>query len=363
MPLLESLITAAIQAPSGDNTQPWRFAIDPELRRVTVDVDPARDPSPMNAGQRMARIAVGAALENIVRTLAKNQAPADWSIDPDTSAVSLEYPEREDLPVRDEAIFLRTTNRRPYDGRQIEPELQTRLAQQAAGQQNISTHWIFDRHRLPGLAELISQSDAALFAMRDMRLALRANVRFEAGYHDAVAEGMSLAALEVPRLAAGGFRFLLGLSDAWFRRLGGRGNFSRLAKRLLTSASGLCLVTAADAKPATDVFVGLALQRAWLALTEAGLSAQPLMTFPCLENVLQHGTPEQRARLDKTLVEKLQSRFHELVPEARGERAAFLLRFGFANPVSGRTGRLPWQQLCTPASTAPQTGREAAVQV
>lgn len=396
MPLLESLVTAAVQAPSGDNTQPWRFAIDSARRRLTIDLDPARDLSPMNAGQRMARIAVGAALENVLRTLAKNGHPAEWSIDPATGAASVEYPQREEPLVRDETIFLRTTNRRPYDGRPIDPDVQTRLTQQAAspfaqcanlpsppgrGEQqtgagppgnsaafgrarnSISIHWIFDRNRLPGLAELIAQADAALFAMRDMRLALRANVRFEAGYRADVTEGLSLPSLEIPRLAAGGFRFLLGVSDGWFRRLGGSGSFSRLARKLVASASGLCLVIAADTTPETDVLVGLALQRAWLALTDSGLSAQPMMTLPCLENVLQHGTPEQRSRLDGRLIEKLQARFHELVPEARGERPAFLLRFGFAGPVSGRTGRLPWRQLCTPAPTAPQTGREASVRV
>ena len=59
-----ALLKAAAVAPSGDNTQPWRFEV--ETSRIRVIVDPARDPSPMNAGQRMARIAAGAAAENII---------------------------------------------------------------------------------------------------------------------------------------------------------------------------------------------------------------------------------------------------------------------------------------------------------
>ena len=49
---LDTLLEAAILAPSGDNTQPWRFAVDRERWTIAVDVDPTRDPSPMNAGQR-----------------------------------------------------------------------------------------------------------------------------------------------------------------------------------------------------------------------------------------------------------------------------------------------------------------------
>jgi len=410
MQVLETLITAAVQAPSGDNTQPWQFALEPDRRRITIDVDPGRDPSPMNAGQRMARIAVGAALENMLRTLERNRARAEWSVDAASGAATLDYPIHDGPLVPDEAIFARVTNRRVYEARPIPAEIQTLLLRQTAdlsdfsmasrGRQppdsrgvalpaGIAIHWLFDRNRLPELAEVIARADAALFSMREMRLALNANIRFEAGYREPVSEGLSLASLEMPRLAAPAFRFLTGLSDVWFRGLGGAGSFSRLARRLLNSASGLCVVTALDAAPGTDVLVGLALQRAWLALTEAGLAAQPMMTLPVLDSVLtqsvagslrdpnagdvdSHRSSGSQAEssvqriseksgytADRQLVDGLLARFHELVPELQSGRPAFLLRFGFAGPVSGRTGRLDWRAFCSWPSGVPQTEREA----
>ena len=62
---LEQLVAAAIRAPSGDNTQPWRFILHRASHRIEVHVDEMRDSSPMNAGQCMSRIACGAAIENI----------------------------------------------------------------------------------------------------------------------------------------------------------------------------------------------------------------------------------------------------------------------------------------------------------
>src|SRR5262249_47838431 len=50
-----TLLAAACRAPSGDNRQPWRFEIDETEMRLTLQLDPNRDPSPMNAGQRMSR--------------------------------------------------------------------------------------------------------------------------------------------------------------------------------------------------------------------------------------------------------------------------------------------------------------------
>src|SRR5437588_12772428 len=107
MKLIEALMTAAVRAPSGDNTQPWRFSVDSGRGRIAIDVDPARDPSPMNAGQRMSRIAVGAALENMLRTLDKNRATADWSVDPGTAAVSLSFTSSEESAGRDDEAGVR----------------------------------------------------------------------------------------------------------------------------------------------------------------------------------------------------------------------------------------------------------------
>lgn len=359
MQALETLLTAAIQAPSGDNTQPWRFAVNPDRRRIAIEVDPSRDPSPMNAGQRMARIAVGAALENIRRTLERNGRTSHQAIDAASGAVTLDYPHCEGPLQHDEAIFARVTNRRVYDARPLDEELQARLALQTADvHPAVAIHWIFDRDRLPGLAELVARADAALFSIREMRLALQANIRFEAGYREQVSEGLSLSSLELPRLAGPAFRVLTGLSDTWFRRLGGPGNFSRLARRLVNSASGLCVVTTAARDAGTDVLVGQAVQKAWLALTECGLAAQPMMTLPVLENSLEQGSAPQPARLDRGLVEELLRRFRELAPAAGAQRPAFLLRFGFAKPASGRTARLDWRRLCSWSSGKPQTERE-----
>ena len=80
---LESLVSAAVRAPSGDNLQPWRFILDPHKETISIHLDPTRDRSPINAGQRMSRIACGAALENLVRTAQRK----DWQVFQDAPAI------------------------------------------------------------------------------------------------------------------------------------------------------------------------------------------------------------------------------------------------------------------------------------
>ncbi len=65
-----------IWAPSGDNSQPWHFALNAHPNQIVIHVNESRDLSPMNAGQRMSRIAVGAAAENVRRTCDYNRIDA-----------------------------------------------------------------------------------------------------------------------------------------------------------------------------------------------------------------------------------------------------------------------------------------------
>ena len=60
---IRKILEAAIQAPSGDNCQPWRFAVS--SNRIDLYDDPAADTSYYNFQQRASLVAHGALLENI----------------------------------------------------------------------------------------------------------------------------------------------------------------------------------------------------------------------------------------------------------------------------------------------------------
>src|SRR5437879_1416097 len=123
---LEKLLAAAIRAPSGDNTQPWRFVVDAAAGRIALHLDETRDPSPMNSGQRMARIAVGAALENLLQTARKSGWTAELEEAPGALAVVRFVGQAFQPDVRLESlthIEKRVTNRRLYEGRPIPNEV------------------------------------------------------------------------------------------------------------------------------------------------------------------------------------------------------------------------------------------------
>jgi hypothetical protein len=340
-PLWE-LVKAGTLAPSGDNTQPWRFAVDPAAGRIVLFVDESRDPSPMNAGQRMARIAVGAALENILRTAEASGWPASAEVAqaPALAAVRLEGSPPAGVRVP-EPITARVTNRRIYDGGSAPSEVLAGLCRGARALPGVTVHCVTDPPQLRALARLVGRADALMFAEPSMRRAFLANVRFGEPPNAEVATGLSLGSLELTRSERFGLQMMRRL-PGWalacggaFKALGSR------ARRAVESSSGMCLITASDSKVGTDLTVGRAMQSAWLALTERGLAVQPMMSLPVLSNVLEQGPPGVRSSLARRGVAELLAEVSGVAPASAGTRVAALFRFGRAAPPSHRVGRLP----------------------
>jgi hypothetical protein len=341
-PIIETALAAAIRAPSGDNTQPWRFTIDPQQAQITFYLDETRDPSPMNAGQRMARIAIGAAIENVLRTAQKNQwdAELDYGPPPALGMIRLQGADVQAGGI-DEIIPARVTNRRLYEGRLLDEGTLERLRQATPTVHGVRTHWITDKDRLTALAFLIGRADALMFGEPTMRRAFLGKVRFDRPATALVEEGLSLASLELSVADRLALRLMPRLPN-WLFRFGGiRRIFAAKARKLVGSASGLCLLVAPDGRAETDLMVGRCMQRTWLALTAEGLAAQPMMSLLVLENVLDNGPPPLIAAIGRECLAGLAEALRRSVPEIGDGRPAFLMRWGFAPAPTGRTGRLP----------------------
>jgi hypothetical protein len=181
-----------------------------------------------------------------------------------------------------------------------------------------------------------------MFGEASMRRSFLGQVRFDAPPAMPVAEGLSLASLELSASDRVALRVMRYMPDRLLR-IGGAGRvFAAKARALVASASGLCLIVAPDRSERADLDVGRVTERAWLALTARGMAAQPMMSLLVLDNVLEHGNPALVATLGRDRLAALLKEFRALVAEeVGGGRPAFLMRFGFAPPPSGRTGRRP----------------------
>jgi hypothetical protein len=124
-------------------------------------------------------------------------------------------------------------------------------------------------------------------------------------------------------------------------RLVATGAFEKMgahARRLVESASGVCVVVTRGSEPSADLAVGRCMQRAWLALARRGLVAQPLSAISALEAMLEAGVVMKQRERATAIVLACRGAFPSVEKEAR---LAILMRIGNAPPPTAIVGRLP----------------------
>ena len=105
-------------------------------------VDETRDPSPMNAGQRMARIAVGAALENIFRMAGNSGMVPSLAVSPE--GVVVQFDERlRSIPIEpDRTIMERVTNRWRYHRQDVSQQDRRRMEEAMGAPGGVAVEWV-----------------------------------------------------------------------------------------------------------------------------------------------------------------------------------------------------------------------------
>jgi nitroreductase len=336
---IEHILDAARIAPSHDNVQPWRFVVEGELVSFLVDVE--RDRTPADAAGRVARIGVGAALECALLRAGRMGATVKFVAPRPGALVTLSITSPKRMPEADKALLRRVTNRRPYDGRPIDDATLTWLQQATPPLLGARTLW-FGRERVRILGPIVGEGEALYYRDAPTREASVRALRFDVRDTEEVPLGLSVGCLELTppeRLAVDAFR------RTPQDRLESTGAFDRMgayARRLVESASGLCIVATPGTDAMSDVVVGRCMQRAWLALTRKGLVAHPMNAIPTIEARLALDESAAPPFGDADRARAVVASFRAAFPNVeKASRVALLLRVGQAAPPSTRTRRLP----------------------
>jgi hypothetical protein len=332
------LIRAAALAPSGDNTQPWSFLVSERDAVIEIAVDPDRDTSPMNAGQRMARIAVGAAAENLVQTAIASGCSETKvrGVEKDRLLIDLVHCPRLPVVVPDE-ILRRCTNRRKFsDPKMPDSDLEP-LAASIADDDSLHLRVIQKSAERDAVAKVIASCDRLMFESGAMRRAFLENIRFDRPPRERVEEGLSVASLELGSFDRALLPLVGKLPDWLFRGAGVSRAFEQKSLDLLKNDSAIIVGFAENESLAIDFCVGRLMERVWLELTRRRLAVQPMMSPCVLDGALRYGLQ------DPLTAGKSAALIRHLLEAAGAEqswRPAFILRAGLAEPPAGQTGRL-----------------------
>ena len=346
--VVSAAVQAGIQAPSGDNCQPWRFRWDGECLRILFL--PERAESLYDIRSTASWISLGTVIANV--TLAATQAGFGLTVDlfpagelPGVVTRIRFHAGAVSADPLAEAITARCVNRRPYRVDPLPSGVREEL-QSLARAAEARLSWIDTEAAKRRIAALAAQNDRILFENRALHDGLYRWIRWSRAEAERWRDGIPAATLELAAFERPGMR-ILG-SWPWARIAAGLGITRCLplrARAIYRRSGAIALLSVRGGQPEDFVRGGQILERIWLTATRQGMAFQPItgITFLLLRRHLTGG--EGLSARHRRLLHRVDNEFTRLFPDAAGESPIMLFRLGVAPPPSGRAPRLPLEQV------------------
>lgn len=346
---IEQILDLARWAPSGDNTQPWRFEVAGE-KHVVVHGHDTRHHCVYDLDGHPSQISIGALLETIA--IAASTHGLRMSVErrlesPDTRPtfdIRFETAQVEPDPLAP-FITQRSVQRRPMSTRPLTASEKAEV-EAAAG----------DAFHILWLEGFAARLETALLMFHNAKLRLtmpeaytvhRDVIEWNARYSE---DRIPDQALGVDPMTAKLMRFVMKSWPrvAFFNKFLAGTWAPRIQMDLIPGiACGAHLVIKARDVPSTiDDYVaaGRAVQRVWLTLTRLGLQMQPELTPLIFGSYVRHGIKFTREEKLQALAEELERAVKHVIG-SDAATAVFMARTGAGPTAKARSTRLSLQRL------------------
>lgn len=351
MNTIQTILERGRWAPSGDNTQPWRFAVVDDSRFIVHGFD-TRDHVVYDLDGHASQIALGALLQTLEiaasaqhqrltaqrrEGLPETRPTFDVTITPDDAVVK--------SPLY-EFIETRATQRRALRGRRLTPD-ERRMVEAAVGAEYEIYWW-------ESVADKVS---LAAFLYTNARLRMITPEAF--AVHGSIVDwGQRYSAERIPDQALG-LNPITTLLSKWtlqrssrmrlMNSIPGATAAPRLELDFLPAvACGAHYAILARRKPESiDDYIaaGRAVQRVWLTITSLRLWQQPTMTPLIFSRYVREHRSFTSHQGAAELARRIAQRFARLLGEEASTRAVWMARLGAGAEPQARSLRKPLAEL------------------
>lgn len=288
---LQKIIAGSIYAPSGDNSQPWRFEIDKDI--VTIFNLPDQDLTLYNFEQRGSYVAHGALIETMAIIAAEEGCRFEVTYFPEGVAsdcvarLVFSSTPRVAHPFYS-FIRSRATNRKRYGKTPLSPEQRTALFSAVPAPMKLTL--VEDVVKKQALATALTVNERLLLENKILHDFLFTHIRWNEAEEKKYKSGLYAKTLELapPKL----FMFKLCRNWSLLQILNKLGLSKLIAKdnaSVFAASPALGAVTIEQASPKAFVEAGRAIQRLWLTATSLGLGFQPVTALPYLAQRVSAG--------------------------------------------------------------------------
>ncbi len=339
---IKEILNDSINAPSGDNSQPWRFKITGD--KLLVLNDSEGDQTLYNFKQRGSYISIGAMIENIVLVSKKFGFDSNIEYFPnnaDGAVASIIF--TQSAPGADtlcEAITDRTTNRKPFKKRAIEEEHIAAIKDATSVFQDISVHIVTDHAIVEEIAELISLNERLILGNFKIHKFLFKYLRWSKE------EEKSTPGLYIKTLEFNPFQeFMFKCFQSWSlvkiaQKIGVPKAISKQSASLYKASGGFVMITGKKGNEELFVRGGRILERLWLATTSKKISLQPTAALLYLEQRVHEGAAEDLSTEHQQEILKVCGKLRSIFNVGSQEMLMFA-RIGYDGEPTARSFKRP----------------------
>ncbi|MDB5238466.1 MAG: hypothetical protein JWM46_736 [Candidatus Kaiserbacteria bacterium] len=334
---IEKIVSRAVSAPSGDNSQPWEFSVSDD--ELFIKALPELDHPILNVEGRGTYIAIGALIENVVVASGEEGLTASVDLFPTSeTAARIRFSARaaEKSPLSD-AIERRHTQRGPYALSVPEDALN---AIRDIKEPGVAIEIVTSREGISRIANAVSVMEEVALRTRKLHRLFFKSILWKRSDNDAGVPGLYIKTTELPPPVRAAFRVIKHwpvirlLNKLGFARSAASANAAVYAQ---AGACAALLLT--NTEPSDFIRAGRAMQRIWLTATASGLAAQPMAG---LLYVAEYLSRSRDADFESELHLRVSDARNTIATEVRAESAtiAMLLRVGVPiRPATARTAR------------------------
>ncbi len=340
---LRYLVMAGIQAPSGDNAQPWKFSITD--RQISILVDPDADHSFFNVNQIASITACGAAVENIKVAASLFGVEPEIEFTDDVSGIgarlqfkAMDHVQKDPLH---EAIWKRHTNRTMFCRESFSSTVRCRIDDIISGFPGVALHVVTQRDDLKKLAKIVYTIDRIRTEHRSLHAHLMKMIRFSPDAVEKTGDGLPLKNLQAG-LAGEVF---LKIAKPWavmnVLNKAGIGRMVALHSYRGIIHSSVAMLLTVEGRRNKDFFMGgRALERVWLELTRQEYHVQPMTASTLFFMRLFLNQGSGFVQKHKALLNSVKDDYFKLFQGADIENGQVMLfRVGRGRPIRHFTRR------------------------
>jgi molybdopterin/thiamine biosynthesis adenylyltransferase len=345
-----SLIKAAVLAPSGGNVQPWKWLVS--KGRLFLFHDAERSYALLDFDHKGSMLAMGAAWENL--RLEGEHMGFDTKVLPfplgaDSPLImAFSFSKHEEKERKDSfehlrgGITARCTNRKVVVPSAVEPAIISRLSASARSVSGCDIVWITERDRIKALAEVVAAVDRALLLDPRGHHDFVHEVRWNEAEALATRDGIDLETLELTGAEKAGMHIAKNYNvvkkvSQWK----GGSAFEIFSRKRMKSASAAGLLLAKEDSPLQRLRNGQCMERLWLSAEHENFGFQPMTAGVFLFDRMNNGVGEAAMSAElKRALEPTYNRFRSCFPEITdNDYPVFLFRLVKASPPKVRALR------------------------